>query len=123
MRGALWVVLMAMLAVPIPLRGILMPERGMPIVYLIVAAALLLFIRISRASVPLALLLAYTLGHVIATGNQLRAIQLLLLMALCGLLFLEASALPVRVAMRFSSALVAGAGLQGVLGLLNMFAI
>ena len=123
MRGALWVALMAMLAVPLPLSQIPMPERGMPILYLIIAAALLLFIRISRASVPLALLLAYTLGHVIATGNQLRAIQLLLLMALCGLLFLEASALPERVARRCAWALVAGAGLQGALGVLNMFAI
>ena len=122
-RGPLWVGLMVMLAIPIPFKGLVMPERGAPILYLIVAAALALFWYIGRTSWPLGLLLLYTLAHVLVAGYPIRGVQLLLLMALCGILYVEAAHLERPWAHRVAWAILAGAALQGALGVLNMFHI
>lgn len=117
---ALWVVLMAMLAIPIPLKGIPMPERGVPILYLVVAGTLLILLHIARTSLPLALLLGYTFYWVLTSGYPIRGVQILVLMVMGALLYVEASRLTAPWVQRAAWAFVLGATLQGVLGLLNM---
>ena len=122
-QSALWVVLMVLVAVPIPFRGLVMPERGAPILYLIVGAALVLFLGVARVSVPFAVLLGYAMAHVLAAGYPIRGVQLLLLMAMCGVLYVEAAELEARWAERAGWALLAGGTLEGALGVLNLFHI
>lgn len=121
--SALWVVLMMMLAIPIPVNGIPMPERGVPILYLIVAGTLLLIIHIGRTSVPLALLLGYTLYWILTSGFPIRGVQILLLMILGALLYVEASRLTRPWVRRVGWAFFIGAALQVVLGLINLLHI
>ena len=118
--SVLWVVLMAVLAIPIPLRGIPMPERGVPILYLVVAGTLLLLMHIGRTSLPLALFLGYTLFWVLTSGYPIRGVQILVLLLMGALLYVEASRLSVPWARRVAWAFVVGAALQAGLGLLNM---
>ena len=117
---ALWVVLMVMLAIPIPLRGIPMPERGVPILYLVVAGTVLILIHIARTSLPLALLLGYTLFWVLTSGFPVRGVQILVLMVLGALLYIEASRLTASWVRRVAWAFIVGSILQVVLGLINM---
>lgn len=122
-QSALWVVLMVLVAIPLPFRGLVMPERGAPILYLIVAAALVLFLGLARVSLPFAVLLGYAMGHVLAAGYPMRGVQLLLLMAMCGVLYVEAANLDQRWAERAGWALLAGGTIEGALGILNLFHI
>lgn len=116
----LWVVVMVFLAIPIPLRGIPMPERGVPILYLLVAGAVVLFAHIGKASVPLALFLAYTLFWILTSGYPVRGVQILLLLVMASLLYVEAARLSRNWTHRVAWALVVGAILQVVLGFINM---
>jgi O-antigen ligase len=121
--SGLWVVLMIMMAIPIPVKGMPMPERGAPILYLIVAGVVLMLLKVSKTSVPLAVLLAYTFAHVMLSGYPLRGIQILLLMLMAGVLYIEAAALSAKWSTRVAWALVVGAALQGVLGIVNILHI
>lgn len=118
--SALWVVLMVLLAIPVPLRGIPMPERGVPILYLLVAGVLLIVLHIARTSLPLALLLGYTFFWVLSSGYPIRGVQIFVLMLMGALLYVEASRLSAPWVRRVAVALVVGATLQAALGLLNM---
>ena len=121
--SALWVVVMALLAIPIPLKGIPMPERGVPILYLVVAGTLVILLHIARTSLPLALLLGYTLFWVLTSGFPVRGVQILVLMVCGALLYVEAARLTVPWVRRVAWAFIVCATLQVVLGLLNMLQV
>jgi len=119
----LWVGLMLGLAVPIPMPNMPMPIRGAIIMYFMVAGAVVLFRLIGRTSWPLALLLTYALGHVLLAGYPIRPVSLLLLMTMGALLYVEAAKLTTAWASRVGWALLAGAAVQAVIGLCNIFSI
>src|SRR2546422_81829 len=110
------------LALPVPFSGIpVLPERGAAIAYLLVAGAVVLYTWIGRrASWPVATLLLYSLGRVLLMGVPFRSLQLLLLLTLAGVLYVDAVGLTLRAARRVAWALVLAAGIQGVLGILNL---
>src|SRR3972149_70748 len=105
---------MVMLATPIPLRGPPMPERGVPILYLVVAGTVLILIHIARTSLPLALLLGYTLFWVLTSGFPVRGVQILVLMVLGALLYIEASRLTASWVRRGGPGVFVGAAPVGV---------
>jgi len=61
----LWVPLLALLAAPFNLPGYPLPERAVPIMWLLVVGALALFLRVAEASWPLA-----ALGRTSATASR-----------------------------------------------------
>jgi hypothetical protein len=118
-----WVGLLASLALPLPFRGLVVPERGAILAYVLVAAGLLLAWRVGRTSPPAACLLVWTLAHVLWAGVPMRGFQVLVVLFMAGVLFLEASALSDLAAIRCAWALVAGIGIQAVLGGLNLLQV
>lgn len=119
--GWLWVVLMAVLAMPIPMQGVLVPQRGVPILYLMVAGAAVLCWRlVAPVSWPAAGLLAFSVAHVVVGGLPMRGLQLVVLLGMAALLFVEAASISRVWARRAGWALLVGAAVQGALGALNV---
>lgn len=121
--GWVWVVLMAALVLPLPFRAVPFPERGVPIVFILLAGALCLFGRVARVSLPLGLLMVYLLGTTLAGGGDRRGFELLLLLTLAGALFVEAAGMGGRWARRVAWALLFAVASQGILGLLNLWGL
>jgi hypothetical protein len=117
---AVWVVLLGSLALPLPFAGMNIPERGAVIAYLLVAAGLLLFRWVGRTNAAVACFLAWTTAHVLWSGVDVRGFQVLFILLMAALLYVEAAALSEQVATRCAWALVAGVAVQGFLGGLNL---
>ena len=118
----LWVPLLALIAMPVPflLPGYPLPERAVPIMWLILAGAVALFLRVAEASWPLAALLAWALARSAYNSFPVRSSQLLLLTTLVAVLYVAARQMPSRVARVAAWALVAGVLYEGVFGFLNI---
>jgi hypothetical protein len=118
---AVWVGLLGSLALPLPFNLALVPERGAIIAYMLVAAGLLLLRWVGRASWPVALFLGWTLAHVLWAGVPIRGFQVLFVLVMAALLYVEAAALSEVAATRCAWALVVGVAIQGILGGMNLF--
>ena len=116
----LWVPLLALIAMPFPLLGYPLPERAVPIMWLMLAGAAALFLRVAEASWPLAALLAWALARSAYNSFPVRSSQLLLLTTLVAVLYVAARQMPSRVARYAAWALAVGVLYEGVFGFLNI---
>ena len=117
----LWVPLLALIAIPFPLFGWPLPERAVPIMWLLVIGGLVLLSRVAQASWPLALLILWAVVRGAMMQFPHRALQLLLLLAFASLLYVAARELPRRVQRWVALALMVGLGWEMAFGVLNLF--
>ena len=116
----LWVPLLALLAAPFNLPGYPLPERAVPIMWLLVVGALALFLRVAEASWPLAALLTWALARTAYNSFPLRGVQLLLLTTLVAVLYVSARQMPSKAARLAAWALAAGVLYEGAVGAVNI---
>lgn len=116
-----WVPLGFLVAVPFPLHGWLLPERAVPIMWLLLGGAIMLMSIVARASWPLAALLAWAVARAGFMQFPLRALQVLLLFALGGLLYAAARELSPRARRWVSWAFLLGIAWEFAFGLVNLF--
>jgi hypothetical protein len=120
---AVWVVLLGSLALPLPFNLPLVPERGAIIAYFLVAAGLLLFRWVGRTNVAAGCFLAWATAHVLWAGVPIRGFQVLFILVMAAILYVEAAALSEKAATRCAWALVVGVAIQGALGGLNLLQV
>jgi len=136
-----WVPLLILVAAPFPYGSMPLPERGVPLMWLLAAGGLALFGLITRVSWPFAALLAWGLGRVFLTGiwiegpaslqagvivmdaGRARPLQVLLGLALVSLLYLAAREMTPKAAKVAAWALVAGVAYEFVFGYLNLWKV
>ena len=117
--AAVWIFLGAALAIPFPAYGWMLPERAVPIMWLMVAGAGVLAAYVARASWPLALLILWAIARTAYHAFPQRSLQVLALFALTALLYAAARDLPERWARWTAGAFVVGLGFEALLGALN----
>lgn len=118
-----WLPLAALVAVPFPMFGFPLAERGAPIFYLIVAGLLCGLARVSQVSWPYAaLILAAGLRGAVGYFPQ-RTIQLMSLLLIAGFLMLVAREMPDKMSRLVAWGFVATAGYEVFLGLFNAFGV
>lgn len=126
-----WVGLLALVAAPFPLwfvsphvpQGFPAVERGVPMFFLIFAAALLVLGRVAAVSWPFAALLLWAAMRGAWHGFPPRTLQLLTVALFAGLLYAAARELPDKEARWAGWAVVAGVSWEGLLGLVNSFGV
>ena len=140
MTGWLWIPLLVLVAAPFPAFSSPLPERALPIFWLIMAGGACLLARLARASWPLAALMGWALLRCLWTGFQIdamslkanvvvmdasrvRPLQMLILLAFVALLYVTAREMPARVARYAAWALVAGVGYEVAFGYLNLWGV
>lgn len=114
-----WLPLAALVAIPFPMFGFPLAERGAPIFYLIVAGLLCGLAKIGNVSWPYAaLILAAGLRGAVGFFPQ-RTIQLMSLMLVAGFLLLVAREMPDKIARLVAWGFVGTCAYEVVLGLFN----
>jgi hypothetical protein len=136
----LWIPLLALVAMPYPLFSAPLIERAIPIFWLLLAGAALLFTQVARVSWPFAALLAWAtlrtlwmglavepatiqLGALVMDVARIRPLQLVLLLSLVGLLYAAARGLAPRWARAAAWMLVLGVAWEAAFGYLNLWGI
>lgn len=117
----LWVPLLLLVAVPFPLFQWPLPERAVPIMWLLVAGGLVLLARVAQASWPLALLILWAVVRAAMMQFPHRGLQLLLLLTFCALLYVAARDLPPRAQPWAARLLMAALAWEMAFGVLNLF--
>jgi len=126
-----WVGLLALVAAPFPLwfvtqhvpAGFPAVERGVPMFFLVFAAALLVLGRVAAVSWPFAALLLWAAARGAWHGFPPRTLQLLTVALFAGLLYAAARELPDREARWAGWAVVVGVSWEGLFGLVNTFGV
>ena len=116
-----WLFLGVAVAAPFPMFGFFLPERAVPIMWLLLGGAAVLMAHVARASWPLAALLAWAIVRAAMMAFPQRALQVLLLFALAGLLYAAARELSPPARRAVSWAFVVGLGWEFLVGLFNLF--
>ena len=116
-----WLGLGVLLAAPFPIFGWVLPERAVPIAWLLVGGAAVLLAHVARVSWPLAALIAWAVVRAGMMQFPLRALQVLLLFSLAALLYAAARDLSPPARRAVSWAFVIGLGWEFLLGLFNLF--
>lgn len=137
----LWVPLLVGLAAPFPYGSFPLPERGVPLLWILASGGLCLFGLIARVSWPFAAILGWGLARVFITGiwiepsatlqagvivmdaGRARPLQVLLVLALASLLYLAAREMSTRTARVAAWALVVGVAWEFVFGYLNLWKV
>lgn len=119
----LWVPLLVLVAMPFPAFNFPLPERALPILWLMLAGAACLFAVIARASWPYAALLTWAVARASLMEFPLRALQVILLAALVGLLYVAAREMPGRIAKYAAWGLVVGLAYEGLFGYVNLWGV
>ena len=115
-----WVPLMVLTMAPWGMHNWPLAERAVPIMWLCLAGAALLFSRIARASWPFAALLSWAVVRSAMNAFPLRSLQLLLLCGLVGLLYVAAREMPSWAARLTAWALMVGVAWELAFGYLNL---
>lgn len=129
--GLVWVGLLALVAAPFPLWfvnphvpvGFPVMERGVPLFFVLLAGALIVLGRISRASWPFAALLMFAALRGAWHGFPPRTIQLLSVAVFAGMAYAAARDLPDKWAHYAAYGILVGAGWEGFLGTLNAMGV
>jgi len=116
-----WLGLGVLVAAPFPMFGWFLPERSVPIMWLLLGGATVLFAHVARASWPLAALLAWATLRAAMMHFPQRALQVLLLFALVGLLYAAARELSPEARRAVSWAFVIGVAWEFLVGAFNLF--
>lgn len=121
--GWLWVPLLALVAIPWPMFGWPLPERAVPIMWLLLGGASCVALVLARASAPLAALFLWSIVRAAMMQFPERALQLLLMMAMVGLLYVAAREMSTATSRLAGWAICLGAAWELAFGLLNLFHI
>lgn len=116
-----WLGLGVAVAAPFPMFGFFLPERAVPIMWLLLGGAVILFGHVAKTSWPLAALLVWAVLRAAMMQFPQRAIQVLLLFSLAGLLYAAARELSPQARRAVSWAFVIGVGWEFLVGLFNLF--
>ena len=116
-----WAGLAALIAVPFPAFSWPIPERAVPIMWLLVGGAIVALSRIAQASWPFALLLIWAGMRAAYHQFPMRTLQVLALVLMAGLLYAAAREMPDKWARRAAWALMIGVAWEWGFGLLNAF--
>lgn len=117
--GRLWIPLAALLLMPFPAFGWPIPERAMPIAWILAVGAIVACGRIARASIPFALLIVWAGVRAAYHAFPMRTLQVLALVLMAGMLYVAARDLPDRFARFTAWALIVGLAWEWVIGALN----
>ena len=109
--------------IPWKMDGFPLLERGVPIAWLLLAGAAAILFRISRASIPMALLIGWAVVRSAINNFPIRSIQILLLLSLVGLLYVAARQMDFPQVRIFTWVLAVGVGFELVLGWMNLFKV
>lgn len=118
-----WVFLAVAIATPFPVFGFPLPERAVPIMWLLLAGAATIIALVARVSVPFAALIGWSVLRAAYHAFPERSLKVLLLVAMVALLYVVAREAQDRIARMVAIGLCIGAGWEGLLGLLNAFGI
>ena len=121
LSGWLWVPLAAMVAIPFPAFSWPLPERALPICFLLLAGAGCIGLTLARASWPFAALFAWMIVRAAMMQFPERALQLLLLISMVGLLYVAARELSASTVRLVAWAILIGAAWEFAFGVLNLF--
>lgn len=121
--GLVWAAVLVAVAMPFPAFGWPLPERAVPIMWLLLGGAAVVAAIVARVSWPLALLFCWAIWRAKIMQFPMRALQLLLLVAMVGLMYAVARDLPRRSALIVAWAIVVGMVYEGVFGYLNLWRI
>lgn len=124
-----WMALAVLVVVPFPMHNWPMPERAVPIAWLLLGGAVCLCAKLAlpsaahthRIAWPLAALIAWALVRAGMMAFPLRALQLLLLMGMAGMLAMAARTLSGREVRWVAWALFAGITYEAFFGVMNLF--
>lgn len=116
-----WAALAALVVIPWPMFGWPIPERAVPIFWLLVGGGLVAVARVARASWPFALLIVWAAVRAGYHAFPLRTLQVLALVLMAGLLYAVARDMPDRWARIAAWTLLVGVAWEWGLGLLNAF--
>ena len=118
-----WAGLAALIAIPWPMMGWPIPERAVPIMWLLVGGAVVALSRIAQASWPFALLLIWAGMRAAYHQFPMRSLQVLALVLMAGLLYAAAREMPDKWARRTAWALMIGVAWEWGLGALNAMGV
>ena len=116
-----WVPLMVLVAMPFRFLQWPLPERGVPIMWLMLGGGLIIVSVVARASWPFAVLIAWGVMRAAMNEFPVRTVQLLLLTGMVGLLYAGARDLSLKTERWVAWALCIGAAYEGILGYVNIW--
>ena len=138
--GVAWIPLAVLLAIPWPVIQAPLVERAVPLMWLLLAGAVLLTAYVAQASWPFALLIGWALGRTLWMGllvdpltlqagaavfeaSRSRPLQLILLLLLVGVLYVAARHLPSDTARVVGWGLIVGVAWEAAFGYLNLWKV
>lgn len=118
-----WVFLAVAIAAPFPAFGWPLPERGVPIMWLMLGGVSTLIALVCRVSIPFAALIGWAILRAAYHGFPERSLKVLLLVVMVAMLYVVARDASDRIARMVAVGFCIGAGWEGLLGLVNAFGV
>ena len=119
----IWVFLAVAIAAPFPAFGWPMPERSVPILWLMLGGAATLIALVCRVSIPFAALIGWSVIRAAYHAFPERSLKVLLLVVMVAMLYVVARDASDRIARIVAVGFCIGAGWEGLLGLVNAFGV
>ena len=119
----IWVFLAVAIAAPFPAFGWPMPERAVPILWLLLGGAATLIALVCRVSTPFAALIGWSILRAGYHAFPERSLKVLLLVVMVAMLYVVARDASDRVARMVAVGFCIGAAWEGLLGLVNAFGV
>jgi O-antigen ligase/polysaccharide polymerase Wzy-like membrane protein len=118
-----WVFLAVAIAAPFPAFGWPLPERGVPIMWLMLGGVSTLVALVCRVSIPFAALIGWSILRAGYHGFPERSLKVLLLVVMVAMLYVVARETSDRIARMVAVGFCIGAAWEGLLGLVNAFGV
>lgn len=119
----IWVFLAVAIAAPFPAFGFPMPERAIPIMWLMLAGLATVAALVARVSIPFAALIVWSALRAGYHAFPERTLKVLALVVMVSLIYVVARDASDRVARMVAVGFCVGAGWEGLLGLVNAFGV
>jgi len=119
----IWVFLAIAIAAPFPAFGWSLPERAVPIMWLMLGGFAALCALVCRVSIPFAAILAWSVVRAGYHGFPERSLKVLALMLMAAMLYVLAREASDAMSRTVAVAFCIGAGWEGLLGLVNAFGV
>ena len=117
----IWAFLAVAIATPFPIFGFPMPERAVPIMWLMLAGVATIIALVARVSIPFAALIGWSVIRAAYHAFPERSLKVLLLVSMVALLYVVARDASDRIARMVAVGFCIGAGWEALLGLVNAF--
>ena len=119
----IWVFLAVAIAAPFPAFGWPLPERAVPIMWLMLGGVSTLIALVCRVSIPFAALIGWSILRAGYHSFPERSLKVLLLVVMVAMLYVVARDASDRIARMVAVGFCVGAGWEGLLGLVNAMGV